>query len=126
MPCPIDRGLAGKARSPRLPLVDGGGRDDGIRRQVDPRCDAARRRDLFHCCRRVRQRVGDRAARGGLELTCRRRRAGLPVREVPDRRGAFGDRVGRVAPGLHELVELEVQRAEVAADGRPVELLGEQ
>jgi hypothetical protein len=51
---------------------------------------------------------------------------GLPIREEPDRDRALGDRVGQVAPGVDQRVELLVEDEEARADDAPVELLAEE
>jgi hypothetical protein len=45
---------------------------------------------------------------------------------MSDRDGALGDRVPELPPDIDQLVELEVQRAELAPDDGPVQLLAVQ
>jgi hypothetical protein len=121
-----------RAGSPELLLQRAHHLDHGIVRRGVELAEAvhALARPLGHLAQAVGQqahefRIRDRAAPDGLQLTRRRHRTGLPVREVPIATGASAT-VAQVMPGLHELVELEVQRAEVAADDRPVQLLADQ
>jgi hypothetical protein len=61
---------------------------------------------------------------------CQRRagcdRTRLPVGDEAERYGPFGDRIGKLVPGLDELVELQVKRPKQGADDRSVQLLADQ
>jgi hypothetical protein len=56
------------------------------------------------------------------DLRVARDGSGLPVGNEPERDSALGDRISEVAPGVDDLVELEMQRPEVRADDGPVQL----
>ena len=70
--------------------------------------------------------VGERAAFEHGQSTGGGDGAGLTVREVPDRDGALGHEVAEFTPGVDQLVELQVQLTEHAADNAPMELLADQ
>ena len=64
-------------------------------------------------------------ATGAIPLPALRGRR-LAVGRHAERDGALGDRVGELAPGVDELVEVLVQRLERPTDDRPVQLFAEQ
>jgi hypothetical protein len=48
----------------------------------------------------------------------------LPVRHVAEGDGSLRDRVSGIPPGINELVEVEVERAEQRTNHGPMRLLG--
>ena len=78
-------------------------------------------RELAHDHVIVDRRVRDRRELRAAE-TARR----LPVGNVAECDRALGDCVGELAPGIHELVEVQVERPEQRSDHGPVQLLADQ
>ena len=70
--------------------------------------------------------VLERAPCQRLELGAGRDRRALAVGRVADRDRPLGDDVRELAPGVDELVELQVKRPEQRPDDVPVELLADQ
>jgi hypothetical protein len=79
-------------------------------RRPPPHHDAILERGLRH-------RGQPRAGRDGL---------GLPVRDEPEGERPLGEGVRQLAPGVDQLVQLQVKRSKQRADHRPVQLLPDQ